>query len=164
MVRSSDACCVLGLKSTVQAALFGLACAALGAVVASFCWASLELDVAVSPRLVHRGKPTASRKLDSPSANSHAGLVSEVKTSHACDSEDSNCPGGCPADNHFVTGPNANATAAMRCTTPANESGDRNFASAPQSWMGFLQRTAELAKHLQAQRVVPSTPNQSQAH
>lgn len=52
MVRSGSQCCVLGLKSSVQASLFGLACAMLGAVVASLCWASLELEVAASPRLV----------------------------------------------------------------------------------------------------------------
>ncbi len=52
MVRSGSERCILGLKSSVQASLFGLACAALGAVVASLCWASLELEVAASPRLV----------------------------------------------------------------------------------------------------------------
>jgi protein involved in polysaccharide export with SLBB domain len=92
MVRSSDACCVMGLKSTAQAALFGLACAALGAVVASYCWASMELDVAVSPRLVRSGKSNVSRQEIGRGVNSSAGLVGEVKVSQSCCSKESGCP------------------------------------------------------------------------
>src|SRR3569832_408127 len=92
MVRSSDACRVMGLKSTVQAILFGLACAALGAVVASYCWASMELDVAVSPRLVRNGKSNVSRQEIGRGVNSGAGLVGEVKVSQSCCSKESGCP------------------------------------------------------------------------
>jgi|GEM_PF-2403424 len=70
MVRSGSECCVLGLKSSVQAALFGLACAALGAVVASLCWASLELEVAASPRLVEPVR-TVSTKPSPTDASQH---------------------------------------------------------------------------------------------
>ncbi len=52
MTRPSSECCVLGLKSSLQAMLLGLACTALGAAMASLCWSSLELEVAASPRLV----------------------------------------------------------------------------------------------------------------
>jgi protein involved in polysaccharide export with SLBB domain len=91
MVRSSDACCVMGLKSTAQATLFGLACAALGAVVASYCWASMELDVAVSPRLVRSGKSNVSRQEIGRGVNSGAGLVGEFKVSQSCCSKESGC-------------------------------------------------------------------------
>jgi hypothetical protein len=70
MVRSGSECCGLGLKSSVQASLFGLACAALGAVVASLCWASLELEVAASPRLVEPVRQV-STSADSSDASQH---------------------------------------------------------------------------------------------
>lgn len=70
MVRSGSECCVLGLKSSVQASLFGLACAALGAVVASLCWASLELEVAASPRLIEPVR-TVSAKAPAKDASQH---------------------------------------------------------------------------------------------
>jgi hypothetical protein len=103
MVRSTDACCVMGLKSTAQAAIFGLSCAALGAVVASFCWATVELDVAVSPRLVKTPKSSVARKqhhekLHGEHANSTASVVSEVKLASSCCASPSDCPSSMHAE------------------------------------------------------------------
>jgi hypothetical protein len=100
MVRSTDACCVMGLKSTAQAAIFGLSCAALGAVVASFCWATVELDVAVSPRLVKTPKSSVARKLHGEHANSTASVVSKVKLASSCGVNESDCPSGMHAETH----------------------------------------------------------------
>lgn len=71
MVRSGSECCVLGLKSSVQASLFGLACAALGAVVASLCWASLELEVTASPRLIEPVRTVSSNSSTTDATQHH---------------------------------------------------------------------------------------------
>jgi hypothetical protein len=119
MVRSSDACCVLGLKSAAQAAAFGLACAALGAVVASFCWASLELDVAVSPRLIEGVKPASARKAVARGVSSDADLVAEVTCPESGCSQETECPSSLHGENATVCCPPCALTKAkLACDGP----------------------------------------------
>lgn len=73
----ADSGSMWGLKSSAQAAFFGLSCAALGAVVASLCWASLELEPAVSPRLVE------TRPVSKQTSGSEKGLF-ETAASKEC--------------------------------------------------------------------------------
>jgi protein involved in polysaccharide export with SLBB domain len=118
MVRSSDACRVLGLKSAAQAAVFGLACAALGAVVASYCWASLELDVAVSPRLIEGVKPASARKAVARGVNFDAGL-GDVKRSESCCANDAECPSSLHGESATATCPHCALTKAkLACDGP----------------------------------------------
>jgi len=78
MDRSSESGRAFGLKSTPQAAVFGLGCAAVGALAASLSWGSLELESSMSPRMNQRPHAVSARQVIGHGPNSNAGLVGEV--------------------------------------------------------------------------------------
>lgn len=84
MDRSSESCRVFGLKSTPQAAIFGLGCAAVGALAALLSWGSLEMETSVSPRMSERPHTVSARQVIGHGVNSNAGLVGEVVENDSC--------------------------------------------------------------------------------
>ncbi len=83
MDRSSESCRVFGLNSTPQVALFGLGCAAVGALAASLSWGSLEMET-VSPCMSERPHTVSTRQVIGNGVNSNTGLVGEVVPSDSC--------------------------------------------------------------------------------
>lgn len=84
MDPSSESCRVFGLKSTPQAAIFGLGCAAVGALAASLSWGSLDMESSVSPRMSERPHTVSARQVIGHGVNSNAGLVGEVVHGESC--------------------------------------------------------------------------------
>ncbi len=84
MDRSSEGCRVFGLTSTPQAAVFGLGCAAVGALAASLSWGSLEMKTSVSPRMSERPHTVSAPQVIGHGVNSNAGLVGDVVPNDSC--------------------------------------------------------------------------------
>ena len=82
--RSSESCRVFGLKSTPQAAAFGLGCAAVGALAASLSWGSLEMETSVSPRLSEWPHTVSARQVLGHDVHAKAGLVADVVHGESC--------------------------------------------------------------------------------
>jgi protein involved in polysaccharide export with SLBB domain len=84
MDRLSESCRAFGLKSTPQAAIFGLGCAAVGAIAASLSWGALDMESSVSPRLRERPHTVSARQVIGQEVDAKAGLDSDVVQGESC--------------------------------------------------------------------------------